>query len=192
MKKSKLFLLTLLLICTQSCSKDPGTYTVEEISGIKHVHNLSTIIGENHNIVLEFANRIGVIEGGTEEYQLFHPRDALIDSRDNIYILDTGNNRIQKYDRDGKFLLTIGGYGQGPGEFISPQSFCIDSQDNLYVVNAGQKAIHVFDQNGKFLRMIRHNDSPVAIRVQDSRNMVFFDEDCYESKVCKITYNYQQ
>ena len=42
------------------------------------------------------------------------------DKDGNIYILDTGNTRIQKFGPDGEYLATIGRKGQGPGEFIMP------------------------------------------------------------------------
>jgi len=31
----------------------------------------------------------------------------------DIYIADTGNNRVQRFDKDGKFVAYLGGLGSG-------------------------------------------------------------------------------
>jgi hypothetical protein len=71
-----------------------------------------------------------------------------VDSEGNIYVMDSGNYRIQKYDREGNFILTIGRRGQGPGEFIQPQKLYLDSENNLYVSDVGR--IQIFDSEGNF------------------------------------------
>lgn len=44
---------------------------------------------------------------GSGKGEFDYPRDIAIDSDDNVYIADTDNNRIQKFDNDGKFLMEI-------------------------------------------------------------------------------------
>ena len=56
------------------------------------------------------------------------PGDVAVDKAGNIYILDSGNARIQKFGPDGKYLATIGRKGQGPGEFILPDGLDIDKR----------------------------------------------------------------
>ena len=60
----------------------------------------------------------------------------------NIYVLDTGNARIQKFGPDGAYLATIGRKGQGPGEFIMPDALDIDRDGNLVVADPAQCRIH--------------------------------------------------
>jgi hypothetical protein len=58
---------------------------------------------------------------GAGPESLFHnAKDLAVDSSGNIYVLDAGNRRVQVFDRNGKFLRTLGGRGQGPGEFQEP------------------------------------------------------------------------
>jgi hypothetical protein len=60
--------------------------------------------------------------------------------------------RVQKFDKNGKFLLTIGRRGQGPGEFQTFNGFFIDSGNNLYV---GQYlSIKKFGPDGKLSNTI--------------------------------------
>ncbi|OGS45973.1 MAG: hypothetical protein A2539_06565 [Elusimicrobia bacterium RIFOXYD2_FULL_34_15] len=48
-------------------------------------------------------------EFGKSEWgeQFYEPQSMIVDSKGNIYILDTVNNRIQKFDSEGKYLLSI-------------------------------------------------------------------------------------
>jgi|Deesub1362B_J571_1020462.scaffolds.fasta_scaffold00181_50 sugar lactone lactonase YvrE len=73
-----------------------------------------------------------------------------VDSAGNIYIVDSGNERIQKFDKNGKYIKTIGRKGQGPGEFDSPTSIFIDVEDNIYIKDG--REIEIFDKNGNFIK----------------------------------------
>ena len=64
-----------------------------------------------------------------------------IDSRGNSYVVDSRNNRIQKFDSDGKLLLQFGTKGNGHGEFLDPLGLAIDSDDNVYVADYNNNRI---------------------------------------------------
>ncbi|MFC2161796.1 6-bladed beta-propeller [Acidobacteriota bacterium] len=83
-----------------------------------------------------------------ENFYFFRYVDVKIDSDGNILILDTGNDRIQKFDENGAYLQTIGRPGQGPGEFFDPSWMYLDSTDNIYVKDKMQ--VDIFGKNGKF------------------------------------------
>ncbi len=80
-----------------------------------------------------------------------------VDHQDNLYVSDVGNNRIQKYDRNGKFVTLWGSKGSGDGQFqfAGPDGdygpLAVDSQDNVYVADAYANRVQKFDSNGKFL-----------------------------------------
>ncbi len=77
-----------------------------------------------------------------------------MDAAGNIYILDTGNTRIQKFGPDGRYLATVGRKGQGPGEFIMPDGLDIDRDGNLVVGDTAQSRLHVIIGDGKDARSI--------------------------------------
>ena len=45
-----------------------------------------------------------------------YPMGMAIDSSDNVYVADCGNNRIQKFDSNGNFITKWGSLGSGNGE----------------------------------------------------------------------------
>ena len=51
--------------------------------------------------------------------RFFGPRDVAV-SDDAIYVVDTGNERVQLFTRDGAFVDAWGGYGSGPDQLIEP------------------------------------------------------------------------
>ena len=105
-------------------------------------------------IVFKEELSIGEVEGD-ENYMFGDYVDFNTDEAGNFYVTDSYNKRILKYDPEGKYLLTIGREGQGPGEFRSLSVARFDKDNNLYVTDAGNRRISFFDKNGKFLRQIR-------------------------------------
>ena len=44
----------------------------------------------------------------------------VFDREDNLYVVDHFNSRVQKFTKDGKFLLQWGSKGDDPGQFDLP------------------------------------------------------------------------
>ena len=81
---------------------------------------------------------------GTGNGQFISPSGIAVDSSNNVYVVDAGNNRIQKFTSNGTFITTWGSYGTGNGQFISPSGIAVDSSNNVYVVDAGNNRIEIF------------------------------------------------
>jgi sugar lactone lactonase YvrE len=77
-----------------------------------------------------------------------------VDNAGNIYILDSGNSRVQKFDPKGRYLATIGRKGQGPAEFDSPGSLDIDANGLIYVLDSARKKIVILTPEGKEHKVI--------------------------------------
>ncbi len=76
------------------------------------------------------------------------------DKEGNFYVTDWDRRRIQKYDTEGKYLLTIGRQGQGPGEFQNLTIARFDKDGHFYVTDLANRRISFFDTEGKYLRQI--------------------------------------
>jgi hypothetical protein len=87
---------------------------------------------------------------GADDGRFNYPAGIAVDGEGNVYVADTGNNRIQKFDSTGAFLLKWGSEGSGDGEFYSPQDIALDADGNVYVVDGSR--IQVFDSSGTFIR----------------------------------------
>jgi hypothetical protein len=93
------------------------------------------------------------------------PSDVAWDRAGNIYVADGmgTNNRIAKFDKDGRFIRHWGSTGTGQGQFNGVKALAIDAQGNVYAADAGNKRIQVFDQDGAFKSEFGNIGSPLTM-----------------------------
>ncbi|WP_413583060.1 hypothetical protein [Bdellovibrio sp. HCB288] len=106
---------------------------------------------------------------GTGDGQIYSARTVAVDSDNNVYVVDAGNNRVQKFGPEGQFIRKWGVLGSSPTspyEFSTMYGIAVDSQKNVYVTNyyaAGHMAqIKVYDSDGSHLRTIGAFDDGVT------------------------------
>ena len=80
------------------------------------------------------------------------PRDVTIDSSDNVYVLDSGNNRVEVFNSSGAFVSAWGKQGSGNGEFYTPSGIAVDSSGYVYITDTLNYRVQKFDNNGNFIR----------------------------------------
>jgi len=86
----------------------------------------------------------------------YRPTEVALDPQGNVYIIDGGNHRVQKFDKDGNFLLMWGSQGNKDGQFlfqVPPAhygSLTVDKDGYVYVTDHFNR-VQKFDGNGKFL-----------------------------------------
>ncbi len=95
-------------------------------------------------ITLDFLYTIG--ENGDGLGQFYRPQAISIDPAGNIYVADTGNHRIQRFDEKGIFLSYIGGIGTGKEQFDTPSDIWAQDGLNVYVADQNNHRIHQFDR----------------------------------------------
>lgn len=84
---------------------------------------------------------------GTGDGEFNEPADIAIDSRGNVYVVDKGNNRIQKFSGNGKFILKFGEEGDAEGKFKNPTHIAIDGKDRVYIID-DKDYVQIFDSEG--------------------------------------------
>ena len=68
-----------------------------------------------------------------------------------IAVGDGANHRVQLFDADRSFLLSIGRLGREDGQFVNPCCLAVDSEHRIWVVDAGREDIQVFSESGEHL-----------------------------------------
>ncbi len=71
-----------------------------------------------------------------------------------LYIPDTANHRVQKFDSEGNFILEFGTYGTALGELAYPKYAAADSRGDVYVTEDGNTRVQKFDSTGNPLMII--------------------------------------
>jgi hypothetical protein len=88
-----------------------------------------------------------------EKYTLCRPTDIAWDMQGNIFVSDGYcNNRVVKYDKNGRFLAENGGAAPGKGEnqYNLPHGLQVDHAGNVYVADRGNARYVVLDNNLKW------------------------------------------
>jgi uncharacterized protein (TIGR03663 family) len=108
------------------------------------------------------------------------PWGIAVDAQGNVYVADTWNHRIQKFDANGNFEQEWGTFGQlaGASNYLwGPRSIAVGLDGRVYVTDTGNKRVVVFDSSGKVLQEFGTQgegrlDEPVGIAV-DSNGLVY-------------------
>lgn len=82
--------------------------------------------------------------GGAGRGLLKTPEDLTVDNDGNVYIADTGNDRIQKFSADGRLLSAWGQHGMNPGQFVRPSAIALQGDGAIFVVDSGNDRIQKF------------------------------------------------
>ncbi len=106
---------------------------------------------------LAFAGEIKGVFGGKS---LSGPTALAFDPSGNLYILDTGNNRVVKLDRNLAFVRDNGGYGLGLSGLSRPLAITSDGGVDFFIVDQGNNRIVRSDYNLVFADEIRLNSEP--------------------------------
>ncbi len=82
----------------------------------------------------------------------FGPRGIDVGPEGNVYVTDTGNNRVQVFDAQGKFLRLFGVAGDGDGQLREPVGIAVGANGEVFVADTWHRRIQVFNSGGFFAR----------------------------------------
>ena len=135
---------------TSSVAVDAGgnIYIADSNSRIRMVDAATGII----TTVAGGGSSASIGDGGpATDAQLSYPSGVSVDSAGNLYIADTGNDRIRKVDAATKIITTVAGGGStstigdgGPATAASlagPNTVVLDAAGTLYIADSGNNRI---------------------------------------------------
>lgn len=134
--------------------KDPKETVIQAPGSFRIVNDQVYVTDIQKSKVLIFdmeGNKVKEIgEPGMKEGQFRAPNAVTVDKDQNIYVVDTGNQRIQVFDKEGKFLRIINGTTGGESSvFVNPRGIGIDSRGIVYIVSNLTHYVFGFDKDGK-------------------------------------------
>jgi DNA-binding beta-propeller fold protein YncE len=94
---------------------------------------------EQDTVRLRFIAVIG--DEGDKPGQFRLPQAVSTDNKGNLYVTDTGNNRVQKFDAQGRFVDMIGGFGWEQEQFQRPMDVCADNGLDVFVADFENRRI---------------------------------------------------
>ena len=126
---------------------------------------------------------------GGPDGQYLGPNGVAVDGSGNVFVVDYGNDRIQKFTNTGTFLTAWGSPGGGDGQFVGPEDVAVDGSGNVFVADTYSNRIQKFDSTGTFLTAWGGGDGPFGfpfgIAVDGSGNV--FVADTQNNRIQKFT-----
>jgi DNA-binding beta-propeller fold protein YncE len=71
-----------------------------------------------------------------------------------FWVADTGNFRVQRFDKDRKFLAAWGRFGSADGDFAFPSDISVDTVGSVFVADDHRHVIQVFTSDGTYVRSV--------------------------------------
>ena len=123
---------------------------------------------------------VGTAPGG----KFNEPWGIAIGPDGSVFVTDTWNHRIQKFDQEGNFLLQWGYFGtaENPDGFWGPRGIAVDQDGRVFITDTGNKRVAVFDSFGGFITQfgeagfdIGQFDEPVGITIGNDGDVYVAD-----------------
>jgi len=87
---------------------------------------------------------------GSGSGQFYNPNAVAVSNSGIVFVVDTNNHRVQKFDGDGNYMTQWGTQGGGNGQFDWPYGIAVDSSNNVYVADMYNCRIQKFSAGGGY------------------------------------------
>ena len=125
----------------------------DEIVVADNWNHCAQVFDSNGNFLRSFGRR------GENPGEFDYPNGIIaIDKDRNIFISEWGNDRVQIFSWEGRYLGSFGGMGSLDSQLKCPRGLSLDSAGNIIVADTGNKQIKIFTPDGKFVVKIGGQD----------------------------------
>jgi streptogramin lyase len=108
--------------------------------------------GTSAETTLSYVKKFG--EVGSEAGKLKAPWGTAVNSEGQILVVDSANNRVEKFSAEGAYVSSFGTAGSGNGQLKEPQGIALDSAGNVWVADTGNNRIEEFSSAGVFVKTV--------------------------------------
>jgi hypothetical protein len=137
--------------CAQDDTSGGWTSVVDTVGSTVRVTNTPPGTDISPTWVGDEEMRVGTLEGeGPESFGLIRSIAVLDDGR--FAVADAQAEEVRLFDREGHYLRTFGGEGQGPGELMGLQGVFVDHEGMLRVAEQTNARLSVFAPDTGYVR----------------------------------------
>lgn len=136
----------------------PTDVTISPDGKQVYVVDTGGIDSPNHDVVVydtqdgRYIRTIGRRGIGKGEFNL--PLQAATAPDGRLYVVDSGNFRVQIFSPEGVYLSSFGRVGRAPGQFARAKGIAIDRDGRSYVVDTAFGNVQIFDPQARLLMFI--------------------------------------
>lgn len=128
----------------------------------------------------------------TGSHRLNEPNHIAIGANGDVFVVEghtpgpTGDARVLKFDKGGRFLKSWGGKGTGHGQFQVAHGIDIDGHGRLWVADRENQRIQIFTADGAYVREIKYAGLPCDLDI--GRRSIFMVNG-YAGQLLKLDQN---
>ena len=112
---------------------------------------------------LNFVSSLYTRDNDDKNTRFGYPLSCVISNQGDLFILDSENKRVVKFDLFGNYIQTFGGYDYGKYALNSPVDMAADQANNIYVVDG--KKIVIYDQFGNGMGEMNAAEDLTSIKI---------------------------
>jgi hypothetical protein len=158
---------------------DEGTNVIQKFSPDGR---LLMVLGKRPDPLeqLSLAPGGGQYSGANKPYSFHRETDVGWDPQGNIFVSDGyGDSRVVKYDKNGRFIKSVGTRGSGPMQFSTPHAIAVDAKGLVYVADRGNSRIHVLDNNLNPKAMYDNVGAPWAVCISAGPHQYLYSSNSF-------------
>lgn len=144
-----------LALAATACGGKPGSgaVTVRDSADVRIVESPRSLVDRPSawKVAPEPDVVIGATEGDSSD-MLFGVSGAAQLDDGRILVVNGGTQELRFYDGRGRFLTSVGGEGDGPGEYRVPRLVAVTSGDTIVVSDLRSGRFTVLDGRGRHVR----------------------------------------
>lgn len=111
------------------------------------------VTDKNNNRIQVFDKDLNFIysfelTANQQEEKIYYPISCAVSASGDYFILDSDNNRVVKFNSNGRYLLQFGNYESGKFQLINPQKILTNGNDKIFVIQKNQVSVFDFFGSG--------------------------------------------
>lgn len=129
---------------------------------------------------LNYISSLSTRNKNDNETSFGYPLSCIVSNQGDMFILDSENKRIIKFDMFGNYLLSFGGYNWGKYSLSEPKKLSTDALNNVFVSDG--ESIFVYDQFGNGLSILKSTENVDGMNIifnkftVNSKNNIYYSD----------------
>ena len=143
------------------------------------------IADKNNHAIKRFDKNLNYVsslykrESDIQDEQFGYPISCATSNQGDLYLIDSENKRVIKFDIFGKFKINFGGFDAGQYQLSNPNKLAVSSSNKIFVIDG--ESVVIFDAFGNGINIINMGKNLNSIRILFDQLVVTAGDEIYQT-----------